>query len=66
MVFGGSNFVVSNLVLDKVVSECVQVLCVVNLDVDLWVLVELVIILVSGFDNNLILVVVLWQVFWVV
>lgn len=54
-VFGGSNLVVSNFELDKLIVVCVVVLWVVNLDVSVSVLVELVMVLVSGLDNNIIL-----------
>lgn len=46
---------VSNFELDKLIVVCVAVLWVVNLDVSVSVLVELVMVLVSGLDNNIIL-----------
>lgn len=46
---------VSNFELDKLIVVCVVVLWVVNLDVSVSVLVELVMVLVSGLDNNIIL-----------
>lgn len=59
---GGLNFGLLNLLFFDQVKVCIVVLCDVGIDLLKLVLIDFVIVLVSGFDLEIMLVVVVYQV----